>query len=90
LGVQNPDILQSIIYRGAVYADSQNFSPCLKLWNHAMKIAQRNHLGIRKDLLRFTQVNKINILKIWIFLFKDFQKNNLINLFNIENNVQIT
>lgn len=59
LGDSNPDLLQSIIYRGAVYADSQNFTPCLKLWSHAMKIAQKNKFSIYKDLLRFTQVNMI-------------------------------
>ncbi|XP_050524337.1 protein fem-1 homolog B [Daktulosphaira vitifoliae] len=56
LGIKNADLLQSIIYRGAVYADSYNFTPCMKLWLHAMKIAQDNQTSIHKDLLRFAQV----------------------------------
>ncbi|XP_026811034.1 protein fem-1 homolog B-like [Rhopalosiphum maidis] len=56
LGENNPDLLQSIIYRGAVYADAQHFTPCILLWNHALKIAHHNKHSIQRDLLRFTQV----------------------------------
>jgi len=56
LGENNPDLLQSIIYRGAVYADAQHFTPCILLWNHALKIANHNKHSVHKDLLRFTQV----------------------------------
>lgn len=60
LGENNPDLLQSIIYRGAVYADTQNFTPCIKLWIHAMKISQFNKFSIHRDILRFTQVKRNN------------------------------
>ncbi|CAI6366920.1 unnamed protein product [Macrosiphum euphorbiae] len=56
LGENNPDLLQSIIYRGAVYADAHNFTPCILLWNHALKIANHNKHSVHRDLLRFTQV----------------------------------
>ncbi|XP_050427498.1 protein fem-1 homolog B-like [Adelges cooleyi] len=56
LGEKNPDLLQSIIYRGAVYADAFNFTPCIRLWLHAMRIAQDNQTSTHKDLLRFAQV----------------------------------
>ncbi|XP_022173057.1 protein fem-1 homolog B-like [Myzus persicae] len=56
LGENNPDLLQSLIYRGAVYADAQNFTPCVLLWNHALKIANHNKHRVHIDLLRFTQV----------------------------------
>lgn len=56
LGENNPDLLQSIIYRGAVYADAQQYTPCILLWSHALKIANHNKHSIQRDLLRFTQV----------------------------------
>ncbi|CAH1711998.1 protein fem-1 homolog B [Aphis gossypii] len=56
LGENNPDLLQSIIYRGAVYADEHDFTPCVLLWSHALKIAKHNKHSICKDLIRFTQV----------------------------------
>lgn len=67
LGDTNPDVLQSIIFRGAVYADLHKFTPCLKLWSHAMKIAQKNQCRIYKDILRFAQVNMIFKRKDFIF-----------------------
>lgn len=57
LGDSHPDLLQSILYRGGVYADSHNYTSCLKLWSHAMKINKNNKFSVHDDLQRFTQVH---------------------------------
>ncbi|XP_022104720.1 protein fem-1 homolog B-like [Acanthaster planci] len=56
LGQQNPDLLHPIIFRGAVCADSMQFSSCISLWMHAMNIRHRLNRSIQKDILRFAQV----------------------------------
>ncbi|XP_038078715.1 protein fem-1 homolog B-like [Patiria miniata] len=56
LGQQNPDLLHPIIFRGAVCADSMQFSHCISLWMHAMDVRHRLNRSIQKDLLRFAQV----------------------------------
>ncbi|VVC26097.1 Hypothetical protein CINCED_3A000901 [Cinara cedri] len=56
LGENNPDLLPAIIFRGACYADSNNYAPCLKLWFHALQISKMNGHSVSDDLLRFTQL----------------------------------
>lgn len=43
-------------FSGAVYADNARFDRCLDLWMHALKLRQKNHISVVKDLLRFAQV----------------------------------
>ncbi|RZF44658.1 hypothetical protein LSTR_LSTR000610 [Laodelphax striatellus] len=56
LGQCNPEVPHSVIYRGAVFADSARFDRCLDLWLHALHLCQMNHVPVFKDLLRFAQV----------------------------------
>ncbi|XP_063905272.1 protein fem-1 homolog B-like isoform X2 [Zophobas morio] len=56
LGTQNPEVPHPVIYRGAVFADNARFERCLELWLHALRLRQRNHISVVKDLLRFAQV----------------------------------
>lgn len=56
LGVHNPELPHPVIYRGAVFADNARFDRCLELWLHALKLRQKNHVSVVKDLLRFVQV----------------------------------
>ncbi|RZC32328.1 Ankyrin repeat domain containing protein [Asbolus verrucosus] len=56
LGTQNPEVPHPVIYRGAVFADNARFERCLELWLHALKLRQKNHISVVKDLLRFAQV----------------------------------
>ncbi|XP_019768802.1 protein fem-1 homolog B isoform X2 [Dendroctonus ponderosae] len=56
LGVHNHELPHPIIYRGAVFADNARFDRCLELWLHALKLRQKNHIPVVKDLLRFAQV----------------------------------
>ncbi|KAL1502206.1 hypothetical protein ABEB36_007382 [Hypothenemus hampei] len=56
LGDRNPELPHPIIYRGAVFADNARFDRCLELWLHALKLRQKNHISVVKDLLRFAQV----------------------------------
>lgn len=60
LGENNPDLLQSIIYRGAIYADLHNYYPCVKLWIRALKISELNKISVSTDIKRFTQVTMNN------------------------------
>ncbi|KAM7344446.1 protein fem-1 homolog B-like [Cochliomyia hominivorax] len=55
LGKHNPDLPQSIVYRGAIMADQGRFSQCQILWNYAMDLRMMNNISIQADLLRFTQ-----------------------------------
>lgn len=59
LGENNPDLLQSIVFRGACYADALQFTSCLKLWFRSIEISQHNNYSISEDILRFAQVNMI-------------------------------
>jgi len=43
LGPVHPDTAYYVRYRGAVYADSGDFTRCIELWTHAVDM-QRNHL----------------------------------------------
>ncbi|EFA05982.1 protein fem-1 homolog B isoform X2 [Tribolium castaneum] len=56
LGSQNPEVPHPVIYRGAVFADNARFERCLELWLHALRLRQKNHISVVKDLLRFAQV----------------------------------
>ncbi|CAH1363713.1 protein fem-1 homolog B isoform X2 [Tenebrio molitor] len=56
LGAQNPEVPHPVIYRGAVFADNARFERCLELWLHALRLRQKNHISVVKDLLRFAQV----------------------------------
>lgn len=77
LGPDNPEVANTLIYRGAVYADNTRFQRCIDLWLHALKLRQRNDSSVAKDLLRFAQVfsqmihigEQIN-LKIVVEVFK--------------------
>ncbi|XP_065219810.1 protein fem-1 homolog B-like isoform X2 [Planococcus citri] len=56
LGKHNPDVLHSVVFRGAVFADHSKFDRCIMLWLHALYLSQLNKISITKDLLRFSQV----------------------------------
>ena len=58
LGQRNPDMLHSVIFRGAVFADHSKFERCIALWLHAVYVSQLNKISVTKDLLRFAQVSK--------------------------------
>ena len=58
LGPENPEIPHSIIYRGAVFADSARFDRCLELWQRALALKQATHTSASKDLLRFAKVRR--------------------------------
>lgn len=55
-GRHNTEVPHAIIYRGAIYADNARFDRCLELWIHALKLKQMTNIFIRKELLRFAQV----------------------------------
>ena len=59
LGTANPEIPHSIIYRGAVFADSARFDRCLELWQRALTLKQATRVSAAKDLLRFAQVSAV-------------------------------
>lgn len=51
------ETVHPIVYRGAVYADHEQFDTCLELWMHALNInASIDHSCISNDLLRFAQI----------------------------------
>ena len=56
LGTENTELRFPIRYRGAVFADSGNFDPCISLWGHAMEIGQRCNQVITDDLESFAAV----------------------------------
>jgi len=56
LGIDNPELPHPIVFRGAVFADDARFDRCIALWLHALRLRQRIHLTVAKDLLRFAQV----------------------------------
>uniref|UniRef100_A0A182ILM6 Protein fem-1 homolog B n=1 Tax=Anopheles atroparvus TaxID=41427 RepID=A0A182ILM6_ANOAO len=56
LGRQCPEVVHSIIYRGAVCADHGRFDRCESLWLHAIRLRQQNGLSVQRDLLRFVQL----------------------------------
>ena len=59
-----------IIYRGAVFADTEEYERCILLWMRAMQLRQRNELPIHKDLLRFAQLFS-QMVRMWVgFEFK--------------------
>ncbi len=56
LGTQNEEVTHPVIFRGAVEADNNNFSACVALWLHAMRIKQNLSQGsVVRDVLRFSQ-----------------------------------
>lgn len=59
LGKNNPYLMESIVNLGHSYADSYNYTPCLKLWSYAMNIRKINQFNIYDDLMRFSKVNMI-------------------------------
>ena len=50
LGTDNTELRFPIEYRGAAFADSENFELCLGLWKHAMEIGQRCNVSVRDNL----------------------------------------
>lgn len=58
LGQRNPDVLHSVVFRGAVFADHSKFDRCIALWLHALQLSQLNKISVTKDLLRFAQVSR--------------------------------
>ena len=50
LGTDNSELRHPIIYRGAVFADSENYEQCFTFWEHAMEIGQRSNESLRDDL----------------------------------------
>uniref|UniRef100_A0A8D8KEN4 Protein fem-1 homolog B n=1 Tax=Culex pipiens TaxID=7175 RepID=A0A8D8KEN4_CULPI len=56
LGRHCPEVVHSIVFRGAVCADNGRFDRCESLWLHAMHLKQANSLSIQRDLLRFAQL----------------------------------
>ncbi|XP_077451797.1 protein fem-1 homolog B [Stigmatopora argus] len=56
LGPHSAELSHPIVYRGAVYADGMDFTRCVRLWLHALRLRQRARRDARKDLLRFAQL----------------------------------
>ncbi|XP_058120385.1 protein fem-1 homolog B [Anopheles ziemanni] len=56
LGRKCPEVVHSIIFRGAVCADNGRFDRCESLWLHALRLRQQNGLSVQRDLLRFVQL----------------------------------
>ena len=54
LGTDNTALRLPIDYRGAVFADSENFDFCIGLWKHQIEIGQRANEPITEDLRRMT------------------------------------
>ena len=50
LGADNTALCLPIRYRGAVFADSENFEFCIALWKHAIQIGQRTNEPTTHDL----------------------------------------
>ena len=50
LGTDNTELRHPIRYRGAVFADSENYELCIGLWEHAMEIDQRCNVPVTGDL----------------------------------------
>ncbi|GAB0090350.1 Protein fem-1 homolog B [Sergentomyia squamirostris] len=56
LGRDYPDLVNVVIYRGAVSADHGRFDTCQNLWHHALFIRQSNGVQVSNDLQRFAQL----------------------------------
>ena len=56
LGTDNTKLIFPIRYRGAVFADSENFDPCIGLWRYAMEIGHRCNQPITYDLKGFADI----------------------------------
>ena len=56
LGTDNKELRFPIRYRGAVFADSRNYDPCISLWEHAMEIRARRNEPITDDLEVFAEL----------------------------------
>ena len=54
LGPDNPANLQTIRYRGAVLADSEEYELCIGLWKRALEKAMNSDAAITKDLENYT------------------------------------
>lgn len=50
LGSDNTALCLPIVYRGAVFADSENFDFCIGLWKHAIEIGQHAKEPTTEDL----------------------------------------
>lgn len=50
LGTDNTMLRSPIRHRGAEFADSGDFNPCVSLWCHALKITRRCNESAREDL----------------------------------------
>ena len=58
LGPAHPDTSYFIRYRGAVYADTGDFSRCISLWMHALHMQQ----AILPPLSPLTQVSNVHVI----------------------------
>ncbi len=56
LGTDNTELRHPIRYRGAVFADSNNFDLCIGLWGHAMEIGHRCNQPVTGDIEFFVGV----------------------------------
>ena len=56
LGTDNTEVRFPIIYRGAVFADSEQYELCTGLWKRAMEIAMNCDNPITKDFERFANL----------------------------------
>ena len=55
LGPGNPDLPPHVLYRGAVFADNGDFSSCLRLWRHVLRLREGNPVP-SAEILRFIRV----------------------------------
>lgn len=70
LGPAHPDTSYYIRYRGAVYADSGNFSRCVALWSYALDMQQR-HL---EPLSPMTASSLLSFAELFSFMLQDRAK----------------
>uniref|UniRef100_A0A2P2HZ68 Protein fem-1 homolog C-like n=2 Tax=Hirondellea gigas TaxID=1518452 RepID=A0A2P2HZ68_9CRUS len=67
LGPAHPDTSYYIRYRGAVYADSGNFSRCTTLWMYALDMQQK----ILEALSPMTQSSFVSFTELFAFMLND-------------------
>ena len=63
LGPDNPANLQTIKYRGAVLADSEEYELCIGLWQRAMEKAMNSDVAITEDLENHTALFGVMVQK---------------------------
>ncbi|KAB7499268.1 Protein fem-1-like protein C [Armadillidium nasatum] len=67
LGPAHPDTSYYIRYRGAVYADTGNFSRCITLWMYALEMQQK----ILEPLSPMTQSSFVSFAELFSFMMKE-------------------